>query len=198
MKNQNTSFKTLTKFVTAAMLSAVSFVLYLLEFPIFPGASHLKLDLSDIPALVCSLASGPVWGVVVELLKNLIEMLVRGIGTQMGFGNLMNFIVGCAYVVPFTLVFNKLSKKQAGKTKKIIFSGITGIIVIVAAGLVGNYLIDPPFFKYFMGVTLDSPTLWAAIWSATALNAIKGVMLTAVAFPVVLALLDRINKIMKK
>ena len=197
MKKKNTSFGTLTKLVTAAMLSAVSFVLYLLEFPILPGASHLKLDLSDIPALVCSLVSGPVWGVIVELLKNLIEMLVRGIGTQMGFGNLMNFIVGCAYVVPFTLVFNSLSKKQAGKTKKIIISGITGIIAIVAAGLIGNYLIDPPFFKFFMGVTLDSPTLWAAIWSATALNAIKGVMLTAVAFPIVLALLDRIRKVIK-
>ena len=187
----------LVKVVTIAMLSAVSFVLYLLEFPILPSMGHLKLDFSDIPALLAGLMFGPGWAVPVELLKNVIEMLVKGMGTQMGFGNLMNFIVGCAYIVPFCLVYQKLVGKDKKKPVAIVVASAVGIVSIIGFGIVGNYFIDPPFFKYFLGVELTSETLWPAIWSATALNAIKGVMLSVVSFPIILALVDRLKKAMK-
>lgn len=193
MKNK-ASTNSLRKLVIAAMLTAVSFVLYLLEFPIIPGASHLKLDLSDVPALICSLVIGPGWGVLVELLKNVIELLVKGMGTQMGFGNIMNFIVGCAWILPFTLIFNAFMKKELKKPVAITVSGIISIAAIVVIGIGSNYLIDPLFFKYFMNVILDSKTLWGAIWSATTINAIKGVMLTIVSYPIVLVLLDKLKK----
>lgn len=180
--------KKFVRYVTVAMLCAVSFVLYLLEFPLFPGASHLKLDFSDVPALVGAMIFGPVWGVAVELVKNLIELAVKGIGSQMGFGNLMNFIVGSAYIIPFCLVYKK-HKKKAG----VLLAGVLGIVSIVLVGIGANYFIDPPFFKYFLGVTLDSKTLWAAIWSATALNAIKGVMLSVLSFVLVPTLIKKID-----
>lgn len=170
------------------MLCAVSFVLYLLEFPLFPGASHLKLDFSDVPALVGAMIFGPVWGVVIELVKNLIELAVKGIGSQMGFGNLMNFIVGSAYIIPFCLVYKKHKKKTG-----VLLAGVLGIVSIVLVGIGANYFIDPPFFKYFLGVTLESSALWAAIWSATALNAIKGVMLSVLSFVLVPTLIKRID-----
>ncbi len=180
--------KKFTRFVTVSMLCAVSFVLYLLEFPIFPGASHLKLDFSDVPALVGAMIFGPVWGVVIELVKNLIELAVKGVGTQMGFGNLMNFIVGTAFIVPFCLV----QKKVKGKASLPVAS-LAGILTIVVVGIGANYLIDPPFFKYFLGVELQSAALWGAIWSATAVNAIKGAMLSVLSFVLVPTLLKRID-----
>ena len=103
--------KKFTRFVAVSMLCAVSFVLYLLEFPLFPGANHLKLDLSDIPALFSAMLFGPVWGVIVELVKNLIELAVKGVGTQMGFGNLMNFIVGTAYIACYCELILHTKKK---------------------------------------------------------------------------------------
>ncbi len=181
--------KKFTRYVVTAMLCAVSFVLYLLEFPLFPGASHLKLDLSDIPALVGAMLYGPVWGVVVELVKNVIELCVKGMGTQMGFGNLMNFIVGSAYIIPFCLVY-KRSRKKTG----IVFALLLGIVSIVLVGIGANYLIDPPFFKYFLGIELESAALWGAIWSATALNAIKGAMLGVVSLVLVPTLIKRVEK----
>ena len=187
----------LVKVVTIAMLSAVSFVLYLLEFPILPSMGHLKLDFSDIPALLASLMFGAQWAVPVELLKNAIELLVKGMGTQMGFGNLMNFIVGCAYIVPFCLLYQKLVSKEKKKPVAIVIASVVGIISIIAFGIIGNYFIDPPFFKYFLGIELTSETLWPAIWSATALNAIKGTMLSVVRFPIILALVDRLKRAMK-
>lgn len=190
--------KNLIKIVTVAMLSAVAFVLYLLEFPVIPGAAHLKLDLSDIPALIGGLLFGPGWGVIIELVKNAIEMLVKGLGSQMGFGNVMNFIVGCAYIVPFCLIYKALTKgEKLKKPAAVAVCSVVGLVSIVLIGIVSNYFIDPPYFKYFLGVELTSETLWPAVWSATAINAIKGVMLSIVSFPIVLALLDRLKTIVK-
>ena len=77
-------------------------------------------------------------------------------------------------------------------------SGLIGVVSIIVIGIAGNYLIDPPFFKYFLGVELSSEALWSAIWAATAINAIKGVMLTVLGFPVITALVSRIHKLVAK
>ncbi|NCC86727.1 MAG: ECF transporter S component [Clostridia bacterium] len=175
------------RIVFAGLFSAISFVLFLLEFPVIPGLSYLKLDFSDVPALIGAIFFGPVFGVTVELIKNLIEMLVKGLGTQMGFGNIMNFLVGCAYIVPFSIIFNKISKKDEAKSwKSIAVSSIAGIACIVGVGIAGNYIIAPLFFKYFMGIELTSKTLWTAIWGATTINAIKGIMLSIVISPLIM------------
>ena len=194
MENQNK--KSITKLSVIAMLSAVSFALFLLEFPVIPSLGHLKLDFSDIPALIAGIIYGPFSAVVVEFIKNLIELLVKGVGTQMGFGNLMNFIVGCAYVVPFTACYRKFSKKN--KTIKAIAIGsFLGLVSILIFGFGANYFIAPLFFKYFLGINLTSDGLWGAVWGATAINAIKGIMLSLFSFPVIKVVNDRLKKIMK-
>lgn len=193
-KNQK---KSLIQIVAIAMLTAISFVLFLLEFPLFAALGHLKMDLSDIPALFAGVVYGPGAAVIIELLKNVIELVFKGIGTQMGFGNLMNFIVGCAYVLPFSFIMRK-NKDKMKETKTISVSGICGLLCIVIIGVGANYFVAPLFFKYFMNVELDSATLWTAVGSATALNAIKGVMLTVIAFPIVKGMLDTVRKIAGK
>ncbi len=178
-----------------AMLSAMSFVLMLLEFPVTPPAmGHLKMDFSDIPALFVGVIFGPVYSVIVEFVKNLLELVFKGMGTQMGFGNLMNFIVGCAYIVPFSFVLRR-KKDKMKETKTILIAGVCGLLSIVVIGIGANYFIAPLFFKHFMGVELTSEALWTAVGSATALNAIKGVMLTVVSFPIVKGMLDTVRKI---
>ncbi len=191
-KSKNNS---ITKVSIIAMLSAVSFVLFLLEFPVIPSLAHLKLDFSDVPALIAGVIYGPFSAVAVEFIKNLIELLVKGVGTQMGFGNLMNFIVGCAYVVPFSICYRKFDK--VSKIKTILIGSVCGIISILAFGFLANYFIAPLFFKYFLGVELDSAGLWAAVWGATAINAIKGVMLSVLSYPLIKVVIDRLKKLIK-
>ncbi len=180
--------------VTVAMLSALAFVLMLLEFPIVPGSTHLKLDFGDIPALIGGIMFGPFATVLIELVKNTLELLVKGIGTQMGFGNLMNFLVGCAYCVPFIPVYKKLSKTKKPSVA-ISVASVVGIVSIVLIGFFGNYLIAPFYFKYFVKIELSHADLMAAVWSATALNLIKGVMLSVVSFPVINVILKQVDKI---
>ena len=181
-----------------AMLSTMAFVLMLLEFPVTPPAmGHLKMDFSDIPALFAGLVFGPWYAVVIELVKNLLELIVKGIGTQMGFGNLMNFIVGCAYVVPFSFVMKKNEEKMK-QTKTILLAGISGLLCIVIIGVGANYFVAPLFFKYFLGIEIGGETLVTAVVSATALNAIKGVVLTVISFPIVKGMVDMVKKIAGK
>ncbi len=180
-----------------AMLSAMSFVLMLLEFPVTPPAmGHLKMDFSDIPALFVGVFFGPLYAALVELVKNLLELVFKGMGTQMGFGNLMNFIVGCAFVVPFSLVLRRNQEKMK-QTKTILIAGICGVVSIVAVGVVANYFVAPLFFKHFLGVEIGGDALTTAVLSATALNAIKGVMLAVIAFPLVKGMLDTVKKVIK-
>ncbi|MFI3142074.1 MAG: ECF transporter S component [Clostridia bacterium] len=183
------------KIATISMLTAISVVLYYLEFPILPSASHLKLDLSDIPALFAGIVFGPVSAVVIELLKNFIEFISKGLGSQMGFGNLMNFIVGVAYILPFSLTYKKLKQKGSGISKSLIIASVLGTISILIFGFLGNYIIAPLYYSIFLQTELTDAVLWAAISSATILNVIKGIMLSIVSFPLVSVLLKRFNKI---
>ena len=189
--------KIMVKICVSAMLGAIAFVLMLLEFPVapIPAAAHLKMDLSDIPALFGAIVYGPVAGVVIEFIKNALELLVKGFGTQMGFGNLMNFIVGCAFVVPFSIAYHSFKKKEM-ENKGIAVGSVTGFLSIVLIGLGANYLVAPLFFKHFLGVSLDDATLWAAISTATIINAVKGVMLSIVSVPLIKGILKRIKGLM--
>ena len=184
MKESNSN-SVLMKTVLTGLFTAISLVLFLLEFPIIPGNTALKLDFSDIPALVGAICLGPVFGVTIELLKNIFEMIFKGLGTQMGFGNLMNFIVGCAFIIPFSLVFRCLSKKKAfGEIKANIIAGIISTGSIVATGVVANYFISPAFFMYFLHVDISKEVLWGFIGSASILNLVKGIILSVCAYPI--------------
>ena len=188
--------KLLVTVCVIAMLSAIAFVLMLLEFPVapIPAAAHLKMDLSDIPALFGAIVYGPVAGIVIELIKNALELLIKGFGTQMGFGNLMNFIVGCAFVVPFSAVYLTLKKKEK-ENKGIVLGSVIGFLAIVIIGLGANYVVAPLFFKHFLGITFDDATLWAAIGTATIVNAVKGAMLSIVSVPIIKGIVGRISKL---
>lgn len=188
--------KYLVRVCVISMLSAIAFVLMLLEFPVapIPAAAHLKMDLSDIPALFGAIVYGPVAGVVIELIKNLLELLIKGFGTQMGFGNLMNFIVGCAFVVPFSAIYRSFKKKEK-ETKGIVAGSVIGFLAIVLIGLGTNYVVAPLFFKHFLGISFDDATLWAAIGTATIVNAVKGLMLSIVSVPLIKGIVTRVKRI---
>ena len=79
-----------------AMLSAISFVLAFFEFPVPLSPAFARMDLSDLPALIGAFAFGPVAGVMIELVKNALQLITTSTG---GVGELANFIIGGAYVL---------------------------------------------------------------------------------------------------
>ncbi len=181
------------KLVTVAMLAAIAVVLYMFEIPLI-SFGFLKYDLSDIAALIGGIYLGPVAGVLIEFLKNLIHVFIKGLGSTMGFGDLMNFIVGSAYIVPFVLCYRALSKKMK-KALAILVSAVIGCVALVGIGAGANYFIAPLYFKYFVGQEITQEFLMTYLISATSLNIVKGAILSVVAYPIILLLLDKIKKV---
>lgn len=185
------------KMVAVAMLTAIAEVLYMLDFPIFAGPfAFLKFDFSDIAALIGGICFGPGAGVIIELLKNLFHVFIKGLGSTMGFGDLMNFIVGSAYIVPFVLCFNEFSKKMK-KSVAILVSSVIGCLALIGIGAAANYFVAPLYFKYFVGQVISDEFLIGYLSYACIINVIKGVMLSAVAYPVIFVLVDKLKKVAK-
>ena len=131
---------------------------------------------------------------MIEFMKNLIHVFTKGLGSTMGFGDLMNFIVGSAYIVPFVLCYNAFSKKMK-KAVAILVSAVIGCVALVGLGAAANYCIAPLYFKYFVGQIITEEFLMTYLVSATSLNIVKGAILSVVAYPVIFLLLDKIKKV---
>ncbi len=130
------------KMTVTAMLSAIAFVLMFLDtaVPIMP--SFIKLDLSELPALIATFALGPVCGVIVCLIKNLLHLLMTTTG---GVGELSNFILGAAFVLPAGLIYqHKKTKKNA------IIGAIVGALAMAIISFPSNLFIVYPVYYNFM------------------------------------------------
>ncbi|HBZ6547529.1 TPA: ECF transporter S component [Clostridium perfringens] len=128
------------RFIKLSLLSAIAVILMYIDFPVIPIFPWLKIDLSDVPALMGAFAFGPLAGVIIELMKNLLILIVKGTGT--GFvGELANFLVGVALVWPAALVYKK------NKTKKTAILGmVLGVLCIEVVGILANvYLLLPAY-----------------------------------------------------
>lgn len=124
--------------VLISMFSTIAFLLQLLEVPI--AIQGFKYDFSDIPALLISFSMGPVFGVLVELFKNLLHWMVRG-DVFGGIGHMMNFIAGATFVaIAGKIYWRKKSMKNA--VKAMVISSIVSVFVMVTV----NMIVYPMFF----------------------------------------------------
>lgn len=130
------------KLTGTAMLSAVAAVLMFLELPVFFMPSFIKMDISELPALIAAFAYGPVAGVVVCLVKNLINLPVTH---SFSVGELCNFMLGVAFVVPAGLIY-----KRNRTMKGAVIGALVGAMAMALFSLPSNYFITYPFYQNFM------------------------------------------------
>lgn len=124
------------------MLSAISFILMFLQFSISFVPEFIKMDISDLPALIGSFSLGPVSGVFICLIKNLLHLTVTKTG---GVGEISNLILGICFVVPAGFIY----KKKKNKTGAFIGS-VIGAVVMAVASVISNYFIVYPFYSMLM------------------------------------------------
>lgn len=141
-KATNTSASKIRTLTATAILGAVAGVIQFLEFavPLMPG--FIKMDLSDFPALIASFALGPVSGVSVALIKNLIKLLTT---TTAGVGELSNFILSALFVLPAGLIY-KHKKTRSGA----VLGAIVGACTMAILSYFTNYYFVYPVFTKFM------------------------------------------------
>lgn len=134
-KTKNQKIRTLTG---SAMLTAVAVVLQYAEFPIPIMPSFIKLDFSDLPAIIGAFAYGPIAGIIIELLKNVIHLLASN---SLFIGELSNFILGAIFAGIAGLIYKK------SKTKKMaLIAGLTGAAAMAIFSVFSNYFVVYPIY----------------------------------------------------
>lgn len=163
------------KIAVIGVFSALAAALMYLEFPlVFIAPNFYQLDFSEIPVLIVSFLFGPVAGVTSELVKILVKIIIKPTSTAF-VGELANFIVGCAFVVPASILYRlKKSKKSA------VIGLATGTISMILIGMFVNaFVLVPAFAKMYGGI----PTS-AIVEYGTAINPAITNIFTFVAFAV--------------
>lgn len=125
-----------------AVLSAIAYVLMFMEFsvPVMPG--FIKMDLSDLPALIGTFAVGPVGGVFIALIKNLLHLTVT---STAGVGELSNFILNAVFILPAGLLY-KYRRTRASACG----GAVLGAVLMAVISVVSNYFIVYPVYYNFM------------------------------------------------
>ena len=157
-----------------AMFSALAGVLMVIELPLFFAPPFYKLDFSELPVLICAFSLGPVAGVTCEFLKVLIHLLLKGTSTAF-VGDLANFLVGCSFVLPASILYQKLLSKKGA-----IISLAAGTGVMTVFGSLFNAWFLIPRFAVMYGMPLD-----AIIAMGTQINGSITSLSTLVLFAVV-------------
>lgn len=164
--------RTLSTLIKISVLSAMAFILMYVDFPLPIFPTFLKIDFSDVPALLGAFAMGPVAGIIIELIKNLLIILLKG--TQTGFvGELANFIVG-AVLVGVAGILYKRTKTRANA----LVSIIAGIIFMSAVASIANYFVLLPLY----GMTGAAERYSIILSGILPFNLFKGVLAGAITF----------------
>ena len=163
--------------IAVAMLSSISFVLMLFNFPLPALPPFLKVDFSDVPALIAAITMGPVAGILVALFKNVLYWIFSGSPTGVPVGEMANFATSILFMLPVYAIYRKVSN-----TKGLAIGLFVGILAMAIGMSVLNYAVFLPMYTYF----LNMPALTGSALRDTIVlgilpfNLIKGLLLSAI------------------
>lgn len=156
------------------IFGALAAVLMYFEISLPFAPAFYQIDLSEVPVFICSFSLGPVAGVVCELVKIILKLLLKGTSTAF-IGDFANFVVGCSFVLPATIVYHRF------KSKKGALAGMgvgTGVMTVFGSLFNAVYLL--PAFSAFYGMPLE-----AIVGMGTEVNKAINSVSTLVLFAVV-------------
>jgi riboflavin transporter FmnP len=142
--------KDLTKYLAViGIMGALGFVLMLLEFPlpfIIPG--FIKFDFSELPALITAFAYGPLSGIAVCLIKNLLHLPFT---SSAAVGEISNFLLGAIFVgVAGAIYKTKKTRKTA------LLSALIGAAVMSVVSVATNFFVVYPCYEIIYGMPMEA------------------------------------------
>lgn len=140
---------TTRKVAMVGMFSAIAMILMLFEFPLPFAPGFYELDFSELPILIGTFAFGPTAGVLMEFVKILLKLFVKGTSTAF-VGDLANFVVGCSFILPASLVYVFRKNKKSA-----VVACITGTLVMTIFGTAFNAVYLLPAFAEMFHTPMD-------------------------------------------
>lgn len=145
IRTQKKNLLSTRELATIAILAAISAVLFMIEIPI---VLFYKLDLSSLPVLLGAFAMGPLQGTLIQLVKSLLGLLHS---SSQGVGELADFIMGFAMLLPAGLVYRCMKHRKGA-----IVGMLLGTLVATIAGVLTNYFIMIPFYSTAFGMPVEA------------------------------------------
>ena len=171
----------------AAMLSAVAFILMFIEFPIpMLIPAFIKMDFSDLPALLGAFALGPVYGVIISFMKNLLHIVIKGTSTAC-VGELSNFILGAIFSAVAGYIY-----KHHKSPKTAIIGAVAGAVAMGVLSVPSNYFVVYPAYVQFYHMPLEAILGMYQAILPSADSLIKCLILFNLPFTLVKGLLDAV------
>ena len=187
------------KIASAGILTAMAVVLMYLEFALPFMPAFLKFDFSELPVLIGAFSLGPVYGIIIEFLKNLIH--APATGTQY-IGEISNFITGSIFVCTASMIY---MKNRTRKGAIIGMAAATIVLTLIAAPF--NYFVTLPLYGSVLGFPLPAIIGMAAaanphvtskigliFWVFMPFNLFKGIVISFITFWVYKPISKLINK----
>lgn len=138
----------LDRLVKVGILAALAYVLMFIQVPVPIAPPFMKLDLADVPALIGGFAMGPWYGVLIQLIKNVLNLSKT---MTYGIGELSNFIVGSTYVLVSAFIYrNKKTKKTA------LIALALGVLAMTAVATLSNAFVVFPIYGKVMKMDLEA------------------------------------------
>ena len=141
---------TTRKMAMVGMFSAIAMILHIFDFPLPFLPEFYKLDFSELPILVGTFAFGPAAGVMMEFIKILLKLMVKGTTTAF-VGDLANFVVGCSFILPASAVYAFRKNKKSA-----VIACITGTLIMTVFGTAFNAVYLLPAFSKLYGMPLST------------------------------------------
>lgn len=175
----------LNRLVKMSLLGVIGFLLMFIEVPIPIFPAFLKIDISDLPALIGAFALGPVAGVGIELLKNILHGIFKGAETAF-IGELANFVVGSVLVFSAGYVYNKNKSRNTA-----VLGLVVGTLLMTVVASVFNYFVLLPLYEKVLHFPISAIVAMGSkvnsnikdlnsliVWSIAPFNLIKGAVVS--------------------
>lgn len=137
----------LRKLAVSAVMGGVATVLMFLSFSVPVIPAFIKLDFSELPALIAAFSMGPLSGVLVCFVKNAVNAIFT---STAGAGEICNFLMGVTFVLPAGWIY-----KRHKNLKGAVVGSLVGAAVMAVCSLPINYFISYPAYSLFYGLSTD-------------------------------------------
>lgn len=186
--------KRILSLALTGVMAALSIVLLFVvpEIVIIPSLPHLRVEFSNIPALITSVLCGPGYGIAVVFIKSVLQLLATQ-SPSFGIGEFINFCMGTILVLTIWLIWRDTTK---GFVRYCI-----ACIATIAASVLGGMLLNMalvPLYGYLMGMKITTGVWWGFVTASIPLNILKPAITTLPVYPILLLLKKLMPRDLKK
>lgn len=181
MSNANSKIST-KNLITAAMLTAVAYVLMLVSKIIPQVAGFLQYDLKDVAVVMGGFILGPLYTIGISLAVTFLEFLTASHTGEIGL--LMNFVSTAAFCFTAALIYSRM------KTIKGAIIGLAcASVVLTLVMVLWNYFVAPGYMKAPKEMIVDMlPTVFIPF------NLVKGLLNSAVTLLLYRSVVESLRK----